>query len=156
MWAPDVYQGAPTPVTAFLSVVSKTAGFVIIVRIIVSIFIMAPTNGPNSEPILLTMSDYIAWIAGITMVIGNVVALRQRNMKRLLAYSSIAHAGYLLVAVSAFSVFMMDSLWFYLMAYLFMNLGAFAVIGLLTEKEETEDFRSFMGYLKGLQCLRLR
>ena len=145
MWAPDVYQGAPTPVTAFLSVVSKTAGFVIIVRIIVSIFIMAPTNGPNSEPILLMMSDYIAWIAGITMVIGNVVALRQRNMKRLLAYSSIAHAGYLLVALSAFSVFMMDSLWFYLMAYLFMNLGVFAVIGLLTEKEETEDVRFFYG-----------
>ncbi len=145
MWAPDVYQGAPTPVTAFLSVVSKTAGFVIIVRILLSIFLLTPSNGPNSEPILLVMDDYIAVIAAVTMVVGNVVALRQTNIKRLFAYSSIAHAGYLLVALSALSAFMFDSLWFYLMAYLFMSLGAFTVIGLLTEKEETEDVRHFSG-----------
>ncbi len=145
MWAPDVYQGAPTPVTAFLSVVSKTAGFIIIVRIILSIFYLTPSQGPNSPPILLVMDDYIAFIAAVTMVVGNVVALRQTNIKRLFAYSSIAHAGYLLVALSALSAFMFDSLWFYLMAYLFMNLGAFAVIGLLTEKEETEDLRHFSG-----------
>ena len=108
MWAPDVYQGAPTPVTAFLSVVSKTAGFVLLIRIFLSIFANAPSNGPNTSSILVTMRDYIAFIAGATMMIGNVVALRQRNIKRLLAYSSIAHAGYLLVAFSAFSVFMMD------------------------------------------------
>lgn len=145
MWAPDVYQGAPTPVTAFLSVVSKTAGFVIIVRILLSIFLLTATNGPNSEPILLVMADYIAVIAAVTMIIGNVVALRQNNIKRLFAYSSIAHAGYLLVALSALSAFMFDSLWFYLMAYLFMNLGAFTVIQFLTEKEEIEDIRYFSG-----------
>ncbi|WP_338471022.1 NADH-quinone oxidoreductase subunit NuoN [Niallia sp. XMNu-256] len=145
MWAPDVYQGAPTPVTAFLSVVSKTAGFVIIVRILLSIFLLTASNGPNSEPILLVMVDFIAIIAAVTMVVGNVVALRQTNIKRLFAYSSIAHAGYLLVALTALSAFMFDSLWFYLMAYLFMNLGAFAIIGLFTDQKESEDIRHFSG-----------
>ncbi|WP_428910088.1 NADH-quinone oxidoreductase subunit NuoN [Niallia sp. Krafla_26] len=145
MWAPDVYQGAPTPVTAFLSVVSKTAGFIIIVRIVLSIFLLTPSGGPDSKPILMVMDDYIALVAAVTMVVGNVVALRQTNIKRLFAYSSIAHAGYLLVALSALSAFMFDSLWFYLMAYLFMNLGAFAIIGIVTEKEETEDLRHFSG-----------
>ena len=106
MWAPDVYQGARTPVTAFLSVVSKTAGFVIIIRIIVSMFRVAPSDGPDSKPILLTMSDYIAWMAGITMMIGNVVALRQTNIKRIFAYSSISHAGYILVALTSMNYFM--------------------------------------------------
>lgn len=145
MWAPDVYQGAPTPVTAFLSVISKTAGFVLLVRILLSIFANAATDGPNSTSILLTMEDIIALIACVTMVIGNVVALRQKNMKRLFAYSSIAHAGYLLVAVASLSMFMLDSLWFYLTAYLFMNLGAFAIIQLVTEKFESEDSSHFSG-----------
>ena len=148
MWAPDVYQGAPTPVTAFLSVVSKTAGFVLLVRILISIFGNAASGGPGSDPILMNMQNYIAFIAGATMVIGNLVALRQRNIKRLFAYSSIAHAGYILVAISAFSVFMFDSMWFYLMAYLFMNLGAFAIIQLVTEKSQSEDIGSFAGLYK--------
>lgn len=145
MWAPDVYQGAPTPVTAFLSVVSKTAGFVLLVRIIVSIFLIIPANGLNSFPIPVEMRDFIAVIAGATLVIGNVVALKQKNIKRLFAYSSIAHAGYLLVAVSALSLFMFDSLWFYLVAYLFMNFGAFAIIQVLTEKSGDEDISHFSG-----------
>lgn len=145
MWAPDVYQGAPTPVTAFLSVVSKTAGFVLLVRLLVVIFGNAATAGQGSVPILLDMQNYIAVIAGATMIIGNLVALRQRNVKRMFAYSSIAHAGYILVALTALSVFMFDSIWFYLMAYLFMNMGAFAVIQLLTEKEGSEDISHFAG-----------
>lgn len=145
MWAPDVYQGAPTPVTAFLSVVSKTAGFVLFVRLLVAIFGNAATAGQGSAPILLDMQNYIAVIAGATMIIGNLVALRQRNIKRLFAYSSIAHAGYILVAITALSVFMFDSMWFYLMAYLFMNMGAFAIIQLLTEKEGSEDISHFAG-----------
>ena len=145
MWAPDVYQGAPTPVTAFLSVVSKTAGFVLLIRIFLSIFANAASNGYNSASILEMMQDSIAFIAGATMVIGNVVALRQRNLKRLFAYSSMAHAGYLLVAFSSFSNFMFDSMWFYLVAYLFMNLGAFAIIQILTEKSDSEDVSQFAG-----------
>ncbi|WP_075983165.1 NADH-quinone oxidoreductase subunit NuoN [Bacillus massilinigeriensis] len=145
MWAPDVYQGAPTPVTAFLSVVSKTAGFVILIRVILSIFSNVPSEGPNSVSLLVSMQDYIAFLAGATMIIGNVVALRQRNIKRLFAYSSIAHAGYLLVAIAAMSFVMFDAMWFYLGAYLFMNLGAFAVIQLMTEKTDIEDISQFSG-----------
>src|SRR4051794_18953141 len=145
MWAPDVYQGAPTPVTAFLSVVSKTAGFVLLIRILLSIFASATIDGPNSTSILLTMEDMIALVACVTMVLGNIVALRQQNMKRLFAYSSIAHAGYLLVAVASLSMFMLDSLWFYLTAYLFMNLGAFAIIQTLTEKSDSADMSHFVG-----------
>ncbi|MDP4171756.1 MAG: NADH-quinone oxidoreductase subunit N, partial [Bacillota bacterium] len=104
MWAPDVYQGAPTPVTAFLSVVSKTAGFVLIIRVLLSVFGVTPSKGAGTMPILLHMQDYLIVIAGVTMVIGNVIALRQTNIKRMFAYSSIAHAGYILVAFASLSI----------------------------------------------------
>lgn len=145
MWAPDVYQGAPTPVTAFLSVVSKTAGFVIIIRIIVSVFGVAATEGPGSMPILLHMQNYLAVIAGATMIIGNVVALRQTNIKRMFAYSSISHAGYILVALTSMNYFMFDAIWFYLAAYLFMNMGAFAVIQLVAQKTGSEEIAGYAG-----------
>lgn len=148
MWAPDVYQGAPTPVTAFLSVVSKTAGFVIIIRIILSVFGVAVAKGPGSAPILVNMQNYIGFIAGATMIIGNLVALKQTNIKRLWAYSSIAHAGYILVALAAMNYFMFDAIWFYLLAYLLMNLGAFAIIQLVTEKEGSENITDFAGLYK--------
>ncbi|WP_223594849.1 NADH-quinone oxidoreductase subunit NuoN [Neobacillus bataviensis] len=145
MWAPDVYQGAPTPVTAFLSVVSKTAGFVIVIRILLTVFGAATTKGPGSMPILLDMQDYIAFIAGATMIIGNVVALKQSNIKRMFAYSSIAHAGYILVALTSLSSNMFYSIWFYLLAYLFMNLGAFAIIQIVTEKTGSAKIADFAG-----------
>ncbi|MEK5444835.1 NADH-quinone oxidoreductase subunit NuoN [Fredinandcohnia sp. FSL W7-1320] len=148
MWAPDVYQGAPTPVTAFLSVVSKTAGFVIILRIIVTGFIQAPSGNGEAEFLLFHLQDLLAIIAGATMIIGNTIALRQRNIKRMMAYSSIAHAGYLLVAFVAFSYFMMDAIWFYLVAYLFMSLGFFAVLQVITQKSDSEDISQFAGLYK--------
>jgi NADH-quinone oxidoreductase subunit N len=134
MWAPDVYQGAPTPVTAFLSVVSKTAGFVIVIRIMLSVFGFAASDGPGSEPLLYSLRDYIAFIAAATMIIGNVIALKQSNIKRMFAYSSIAHAGYILVAFATMSSNLFYAIWFYLLAYLFMNLGALAVIQLVEAK----------------------
>lgn len=145
MWAPDVYQGAPTPVTSFLSVVSKTAGFVIVVRILLTVFGSAATNGPGSIPILLDMQNYLAVIAAATMIIGNVVALRQSDIKRMFAYSSIAHAGYLLVAVTTLTSNMFYSIWFYLLAYLFMNMGAFAVIQVVSEKTGSTKIADFAG-----------
>ncbi|OLS41176.1 NADH-quinone oxidoreductase subunit NuoN [Bacillus sp. MRMR6] len=145
MWAPDVYQGAPTPVTAFLSVVSKTAGFVIVIRILLSVFGLAVTEGPGSIPILYNMQDYIAFIAGATMIIGNVIALRQSNIKRMFAYSSIAHAGYILVALTTMSANLFYSIWFYLFAYLFMNLGAFAVIQLVESKTGSSKIADYAG-----------
>lgn len=146
MWAPDVYQGAPTPVTAFLSVVSKTAGFIILVRIMLVVFLSTPSSYmPNSLPLFMKVQDYIAFLAAATMIIGNVVALRQKNIKRLFAYSSIAQAGYLLVIIATLSMFIFDTLWFYLGAYLFMNLGAFAIIQLVTQKTGSEDISQFAG-----------
>ncbi|WP_210364434.1 NADH-quinone oxidoreductase subunit NuoN [Bacillus sp. REN3] len=146
MWAPDVYQGAPTPVTAFLSVVSKTAGFVIMIRIVLSVFGNVPVTVDGQKiSMLFELQDFIAFLAGATMIIGNVVALRQRNIKRLFAYSSIAHAGYILVAVTALSPVMLDAIWFYLLAYVLMNLGAFAIIQLITMKTGTEDISEFAG-----------
>jgi NADH-quinone oxidoreductase subunit N len=123
MWTPDVYQGAPTPITAFFSVVPKAVGFIVLLRI----FIPYWKNALNTQAIF-----WILWVISVlTMVAGNLMALRQTNLKRILAYSSIAHAGYLLVAILAQDNF---SLVFYLTVYLFMNIGAFAAVIALSRK----------------------
>jgi NADH-quinone oxidoreductase subunit N len=133
MWTPDVYQGAPTPITAFFSVVPKAVGFIVFLRIFVPYW----KNALNSQAIF-----WILWIICVlTMVVGNLVALRQTNLKRILAYSSIAHAGYLLIAILARDN---SSLVFYLTVYLFMNIGAFAAVIALSRKGkeylELEDY----------------
>lgn len=117
-WAPDVYEGAPTPVAGFLSTASKAAGFAVLMRVLMSAF-----------PILSDQwTIMIAIIATITMTVGNAIALAQKNIKRLLAYSSIAHAGYIMVGVVAFSELGVTSVVFYLIAYLVTNLAAFGII----------------------------
>lgn len=146
MWAPDVYQGASTPVTAFLSVVSTASGFAIILRIFYSPFAWvtsSETNGLNS--FYAGIAFYLAFLAGITMIIGNSMALRQVNVKRMMAYSGIAQAGYLLIPLATSNPLMLDEMVFYLVAYLFMNLGAFAVIELVTRDRQTEELSAFAG-----------
>jgi len=133
MWTPDVYEGAPTPVTAFFSIGPKAAGFAVFLKIFLSYW----GRGLNSKAIFT-----ILWvIAVLTMVVGNLIALRQKNVKRILAYSSIAHTGYLLVAILAQDN---ASLVFYLLVYLFMNIGAFAAVIALSKKDkeylELEDY----------------
>jgi NADH-quinone oxidoreductase subunit N len=120
MWTPDVYEGAPTAVTAFMSVGAKVGGFAAMLRVFVVAF---PELGEIWVPA-------IAVIAAFTMILGNVVALAQENIKRMLAYSSIAHAGYILMAVAASlgSPDGVSAALFYMFAYLFTNLGAFAVV----------------------------
>lgn len=147
MWAPDAYEGAPIPVAAFLSVISKMAGFVILLRIFLSLFLTAPGDAFGALDFLEKNDGYIASMAGLTIIIGNVVALRQQNVKRLFAYSSIAHAGYLLVAVATLGggYFLLDTIWYYLLAYVLMNIGAFAVIQLLSSQSGTEDISIFAG-----------
>jgi NADH-quinone oxidoreductase subunit N len=126
MWAPDVYQGAPTPVTAFMSAGPKAAAFAVFLRIFMTAF--API-GPGWEPLV--------WgSALLSMTIGNFAALTQSNMKRLLAYSSIAHAGYVLVALTARSEDGAAAIMFYLAAYALMNVGAFAVVAHLAGRGE--------------------
>ena len=135
MWAPDVYQGAPTPVSAFLSAGPKAAAFAIFLRIFMTAF--API-GDRWEPLV--------WGASLlSMTVGNFAALTQSNFKRLLAYSSIAHAGYILVALTARSDVGTAAAMFYLAAYAFMNIGAFAVVSHLSGRgekfTEIEDFK---------------
>jgi NADH-quinone oxidoreductase subunit N len=123
MWTPDVYEGAPTPITAFFSIGPKAVGFAVLLRI----FLYYWRITPESQAIF-----WLLWIISVlTMLVGNLIALRQTNLKRILAYSSIAHAGYLLVAILARDG---SSLLFYLAAYLFMNLGAFAAVIALSKK----------------------
>lgn len=147
MWAPDIYQGAATPVTAFLSVISKAAGFAMILRFMIVIFGSVAGLSPTS-PLLLDVQTYIATLAALTMIIGNVMALRQTNIKRLFAYSSVAQAGYILVPFVTVNVLMLENIWFYLVVYLFMNMGAFVIIQLVTTQTGTEDLKSFAGLYK--------
>lgn len=126
MWAPDVYQGAPAPVAAFLSVGPKAAAFAMFLRILMTAFLPLRERW---EPVLWT-------VALATMVIGNFAALWQTNVKRLLAYSSIAHAGYILVALTAMSDTGAAAAMFYLAAYAFMNIGAFAVVTFVAGRGE--------------------
>jgi len=126
MWTPDVYEGAPTSITAFMSVGVKAAAFSAFLRVFLSSFL--PLR-PDWTMIL--------WIlAVLTMTLGNVIALSQENIKRMLAYSSIAHAGYILVAMTAGGDLATTSIIYYLMAYTLMNLGAFAVVIVYGKKGE--------------------
>jgi NADH-quinone oxidoreductase subunit N len=129
IWVPDVYQGAPTPVTAFLSVGSKAAGFVVLLRVLRP-FMMLPN-----------MERLIVLIALLTVVYGNLAALPQNNLKRLLGYSSIAHAGYLLIGVACFAG---QAVTFYLVAYLLMTLLSFAVL-IIVAQQTGERISSFDG-----------
>ncbi len=126
MWAPDVYEGAPTSVTAFMITGTKAAAFAAFLRILMT-----------GLPALLPDWSGVLWVlAVLSMTVGNLVALVQTNLKRMLAYSSIAHAGYLLVATVTGTRLGSGSILFYLTAYTFMNLGAFAVIVALARRDE--------------------
>ncbi|HET6760589.1 MAG TPA: NADH-quinone oxidoreductase subunit N [Gemmatimonadaceae bacterium] len=118
MWAPDVYEGAPTPITAYMAAAVKAAAFAAFFRLWLEAF-------PN---LLLAWHQPLWWLAAVTMVVGNLVALAQRNIKRLLAYSSIAHAGYILVAMVVGTSLGSSAFMFYLFAYTMETLGAFGVI----------------------------
>ena len=129
MWAPDVYEGAPTPVTAYLSVGSKAASFAMILRIFI-----------EGLPSLVVDWQVLFWVlAAITMTVGNLAAITQSNTKRMLAYSSIAHAGYVLIGVVAGTERGVAAAMVYLWVYLFMQLGAFAVVAMLRRKDVVGD-----------------
>jgi len=133
-WAPDVYEGAPTPVTGFISTASKTAGFAVLIRLFI-------TSLAGSEYWL----PMIAVLAAVTMTFGNLVALAQTNIKRLLAYSSIAHAGYVLVAFVAYSELGVASAIYYLIAYVVTNLAAFGVVILFARTAGTDEIKHYAG-----------
>ncbi|MCC7372345.1 MAG: NADH-quinone oxidoreductase subunit N [Chloroflexi bacterium] len=150
MWTPDVYEGAPTPITAFMSVASKAAGFAVIMRI----FDVALGAGA----IEAVWRDLFVVLSLVTMTVGNLAALLQTNLKRMLAYSSIGHVGYMLMGLAAAAVpgvagtaadapgtIGLSSVLFYLLVYTFTNVGAFAVIIVMSRYVEGEDIGQFAG-----------
>lgn len=135
LWTPDVYQGAPTPVTAFFSVASKSAGFAVILRIFQSAL-------PEIEPQWATLFGVLALI---TMTIGNLVALVQTNIKRLVAYSSITHVGYLLIGLATATPAGVSGVMYYLLAYTFTNLAAFIVIAVMYRYAPDDEISGYVG-----------
>jgi NADH-quinone oxidoreductase subunit N len=136
MWTPDVYQGAPTAITAYMATGVKAAAFGALIRVFYTAFL----------PLISGWSEIIWVLAVITMSVGNITALVQQDVKRMLAYSSIAHAGYILVAFVTGDRVLSSSVLFYLVAYAFMNIGAFtAVIVLGKNGQENTDIDSYAG-----------
>ncbi|WP_298037838.1 NADH-quinone oxidoreductase subunit N [uncultured Desulfuromonas sp.] len=137
MWTPDVYEGAPTPITAFMSAGPKAAAFAAFVRVF-----FIGLEGMEAE-----WTSMLWILAVLTMVVGNVIAIKQDNIKRMLAYSSIAHAGYALVGMVAANEIGVAGILFYMLAYTFMNLGAFAVLTLAGKQgEENLTLEGFAGF----------
>jgi NADH-quinone oxidoreductase subunit N len=134
-WAPDVYEGAPTPVTGFLSTASKAAGFSVLIRVLMAVFPLETTN----------WVPFIAVLSAVTMTLGNLVAMRQTNIKRLLAYSSIAHAGYILMGVAAASPFGVNAMMYYIITYLFTNLAAFGFVIVYYRQVGSDEIKDYAG-----------
>lgn len=148
-WTPDVYEGAPITITAFLSVASKAAGFAMMIRFFKVVFI-APNAVISPEGLWHSLSGFdwnkiLAIVSVLTMTLGNLVAIWQHNMKRLLAYSSIAHAGYMLMGVVILGDKGIAAVLIYFVVYLFMNLGAFYVVMLVANKTGSEDISAYNG-----------
>jgi len=146
MWCPDVYEGAPIPATAFFSVGPKAAGFAVLVRFYYTAFATPdPGTGLWQLTAAVNWPILFAALSAVTMTVGNLVAVQQSNVKRLLAYSSIAHAGYMLMGFVLLSPAGIQAILFYLVVYLFMNLGAFYVVVLVSNATKGEDLSDFSG-----------
>jgi NADH-quinone oxidoreductase subunit N len=144
-WAPDVYEGAPTPVTAFLSTASKAAGFAVLARVMIAVF----------PSILADWQTIIAIAAALSMTVGNVVALTQTNIKRMLAYSSIAHAGYALLGVAAASELGVLSVVYYFLVYAVTNLAAFGVVIIVYHTTRSDEISDYAGLSRRSPMLAL-
>lgn len=152
-WAPDVYEGAPTPVTAFLSVISKAAGFAIALRFFGSL--AGSTGSLEPGAMAVQLWEQVDWrlilivVSIATMTFGNLAALWQTNLKRLMAYSSIAHAGYLMMGLTLLGTATpysgAQTIGFYLVAYVVMNFGAFAVVILIENRLDSVDVEDYAG-----------
>ena len=144
-WAPDVYEGAATPVTVFLAAGSKKVGFVALFKIFIVIFVAATASGTFATE---EMQWIFAVIAAITMTVGNIVAISQSNIKRMLAYSSIANAGYILIVLAVMSEYAVSSGLFYMFVHVFMKGGAFLIVGGLITAGLGEKISDYRGLAK--------
>ena len=145
-WTPDVYEGSPSTITAYLSVAPKAAGFAMIIRFFHQVFsdsIGLTSNAIGSTD--LPWPEIIGVLAVVTMTMGNLVAIQQNSIKRMLAYSSIAHAGYMMLALPVLSMEAVESVMIYLFIYVFMNLGAFFIVIFVKNKTGGESFEDFEG-----------
>jgi NADH-quinone oxidoreductase subunit N len=144
MWAPDVYEGAPTPITGYMAAAVKAAAFAAFFRVWIEAF----------GHLYVEWHDALWWLSVVTMFVGNLVALQQRNLKRMLAYSSIGHTGFLLVAITSATAQSPGAMLFYLFAYTLATMGAFAVIISLgtgdNPRERVEDFHGLWNEQPGL------
>lgn len=147
VWVPDVYQGAPTPVTAYLSVGSKLAGFVLVVRVL-HVF-------SASNPMASDLSKFFALVAALTLLYGNLGAIPQTNVKRLMGYSSIGQCGYILVGLASLGAVGLSGALFYMSAYVVMNLAAFAVILLVGRAVGSHDLEDWSGLARRSPLLGL-
>lgn len=144
-WTPDVYEGAPTPITAFISVASKAAGFAVLIRVMLAVF-------PEAESYWVPL---VIVISMVTMTLGNTLALAQKNIKRLLAYSSIAQAGYALVGLAAISTAGIAATIFYLVMYTLTNLAAFGVVILVSRVTQSDEIADYAGLSRRSPSLAL-
>ena len=145
-WTPDVYEGAPTTITAYLSVAPKAAGFAMIIRFFHQVFSDSIALSGNAVGYTdLPWPEIIGILAVVTMTLGNLVAIQQESIKRMLAYSSIAHAGYMMLALPVLSIDAVESIMIYLFVYIFMNLGAFFIVIIVKNKTGGETFEEYDG-----------
>ena len=145
-WTPDVYEGAPTTITAYLSVAPKAAGFAMIIRFFHQVFSDSIALSGNAMGYTdLPWPEIIVILAVVTMTLGNLVANQQESIKRMLAYSSIAHAGYMMLALPVLSIDAVESIMIYLFVYIFMNLGAFFIVIIVKNKTGGETFDEYDG-----------
>lgn len=144
-WAPDVYEGAPTPVTGFLSTASKAAGFLILMRVLFIAYWDINLETGATVQLNQIWSGLIFCIAVATMTLGNLLALAQKNIKRMLAYSSIAHAGYALIGIASLSALGLISTVFYLIAYIMTNLAAFGAVAAYSRVVGSSEIKDFSG-----------
>jgi NADH-quinone oxidoreductase subunit N len=145
MWSPDVYEGAPTPFTAFLSVASNAAGAAIMIRFFFPGVSHMVTGGDWTFVSGIEWPQLLLFVSMITMTVGNLCALNQRNLKRMLAYSGIAHAGYMLMGLAVLNNDGLQAILFYVVVYLIMNLGAFLVVVMIANATGNEEIDSYRG-----------
>jgi len=138
MWSPDIYEGAPTPITAFLAVGSKSAAFAVLIRLFIQVL----------PSVFSRFSGLIIALSVLSMIIGNIIAIAQTNIKRMLAFSSISHAGYLLLGIVAYTKAGIGAMLYYLLLYVFANTGAFASVIAFSNVTGKEDINDLVGMWK--------
>ncbi len=140
MWSPDVYEGSPLPVTAFFSIVPKIAGIAVLIRVTMVFF-------GNTGPMQIGWVGLMTIISALTMTVGNITAINQKSVKRMLAYSSISHAGVMMAALTVLSIVGIRSIVFYGITYLFMTMVAFYILGIVQDKYNNDHFERFSGLI---------